>query len=145
MSDAQHVSAHPAPKRDAVGRWESFFALFGGPIAWFIQLNAGFALASQPCFVEGTRAVNISNDWSRPAILILVAATCAIALAAMFISWRAYQRTADESNGDHLHVMEVGTGRTRFLALWGVCLSAGAALVTILTAIAFMVLPRCAG
>jgi hypothetical protein len=76
---------------------------------------------------------------------MLIAAACAIALSAMLVSWRAYKRTEDEGVGDHRHVMEVGSGRTRFLALWGVYLSAGSALVTVLTAVAFVVLPRCAG
>ena len=145
MNDAQHLSHHPAPKRGAVRPHESFFALFAGPIAWFVQLNAGFALASQPCFVNGARALTLPHDWTRPAMLGLVVATCALALVACALSWRAYKRTEDESPGDHRHLLEVGTGRTRFLAIWGVYLSAGAALVTILTALAFMVLPRCAG
>ena len=42
-------------------------------------------------------------------------------------------------------VMEVGSGRTRFLALWGIFLGAGAAVTIVLTAVAFWVLPRCAG
>ena len=145
MNRAQPLNDHPAPKRDAVRPHESFFGLFGGAIAWFIQLSAGFALASQPCFVAGTRALSLTQDWSRPAMLILIAASCAVALLATFISWRAYQRTKDESAGDHRHVLNVGAGRTRFLAIWGVYLSAGSALVTLMTGIAFMVLPRCAG
>jgi hypothetical protein len=145
MSDARHAGSHPAPKRDALRPHEGFFALFGGPVAWFIQLNAGFALASQPCFIDGARALELPRDSTRPAMLTLIAAACAIALIAMYVSWRAYKRTEDESPGDHRHLLEVGTGRTRFLALWGVYLSAGSALVTLMTAVAFFVLRRCAG
>lgn len=145
MSDAQHLSRHPAPKRDALRPHEGFFALFGGPVAWFIQLNAGFALASQPCFIEGTRVLDLPHDATRAVMLSLIAAACAVALIAMAVSWRAYKRTEDESAGDHRHLLEVGSGRTRFLALWGVYLSAGSALVTLMTAMAFIVLPRCAG
>jgi hypothetical protein len=47
-----------------------FFALFGGPLAWFLQLNAGFALASQPCFQNGERTgmPHLAADWTGPAI-----------------------------------------------------------------------------
>jgi hypothetical protein len=145
MNDDRHLSHHPAPTRGAVRPHESFFALFGGAIAWFIQLNAGFALASQPCFVAGTRVLSLPHDWTRPAMLIMIGASCAVALLATFISWRAYERTKDESAGDHRHILDVGAGRTRFLAIWGVYLSAGSALVTLMTGIAFIVLPRCAG
>lgn len=75
---------------------------------------------------------------------ILIAAT-AIALLATLSAWRAYQRSKTEDTGDHRHLMEVGGGRTRFLAFWGICFGAGSALVIVLTAVAFFVLPRCAG
>ena len=42
-------------------------------------------------------------------------------------------------------LMEIGAGRTRFLALWGMVLGVGFALAAAITAVAFIVLPRCAG
>jgi hypothetical protein len=55
MSSADpHVSHHPAPQRQVLPR-QSFFAVFGGPLAWFLQLNADFALASNPCFINNER------------------------------------------------------------------------------------------
>jgi Na+-driven multidrug efflux pump len=116
---------------------ESFFALFGGPLAWFIQLTASFALVSQMCLRGGERT------WT--AMIAVTVAACLIALLATLVSWRAYARTKDEKAGDHRHVLEVGSGRTRFLALWGVMLGAGSAMAIALTAVAFFVLPRCAG
>jgi hypothetical protein len=141
------LSHHPAPKRHAVRLHESFFALFGGPLAWFVQLNVGFALASQPCFRDGERmlAPRFNPDWTWTAMIAATVIACVIGLLAALISWRAYVRTLDEGAGGHRHVLEVGSGRTRFLALWGVVLGAGAALATGLTAVAFFVLPRCAG
>lgn len=51
-------------------------------------------------------------------IAVMITA-CAIALLAALISWRAYVRTQDEAAGGHGQVWDVGSGRTRFLALWG--------------------------
>ncbi len=137
---------HPAPKAGHVGLVESFFAVFAGPLAWFVQLTAGFALAAQPCFssIDPSAAAR-EAAWTRAAMIGLVAAGGLVALAAAYVSWRAYKRTADESGGDQRHLMEVGTGRTRFLALWGVILGAGAALAISFTAVAILVLPRCGG
>jgi hypothetical protein len=138
---------HPAPKRHAAGLHETLFALFGGPIAWFIQMNAGFALASQPCFQDGLRLIEPIgiSDRSRGIMIAVIVIAFAVALASAALAWRMYLRTEDEAKGDHRHVMEVGAGRTRFLALWGVMLGSGSAIATILTAAGVVVLPRCAG
>jgi hypothetical protein len=146
-SDQSQLSPHPAPKRQAIGLHETLFALFGGPIAWFIQMNAGFALASQPCFQDGLRLVEptAASDRSWGMMIALIVIAFAVAIASAALSWRVYARTEDEAKGDHRHLMEVGAGRTRFLALWGILLGAGSAVATLLTAAGVFVLPRCAG
>jgi hypothetical protein len=137
---------HPAPKAGALGLVEGFFAVFAGPLAWFVQLTAGFALAAQPCFSSSdAHAATRVAAWTEATLIALVIAAGVVALAATFVAWRAYQRAEDEAGGDHRHVMEVGAGRTRFLALWGVILGAGSALATSFTAVAILVLPRCGG
>jgi hypothetical protein len=142
----RYSSHHPAPKRNALRSQKSFFALFGGPLAWFVQLNVSFALASQPCFLHGERIATLAAaaDWTRPLMIALTMIAGVIALLSALISWRAYQRIEDEGDGDPRRGIEVGTERRRFLALWGIALGAGFALATAFTAIAFFV-PRCAG
>jgi hypothetical protein len=122
------VVRNPAPGRLR----ESFFGLFGGPLAWFVQLCCGFALASQPCFLGGTRvaAPPPALQWTWPAMIFLMAAAVAIALLSLLVSWRTFTRS---------------TGRTRFLALWGILLGGSFALAAAFTAVAFLTLPRCAG
>jgi hypothetical protein len=142
-----HLEHHPAPQRHVLPPLQSFFVLFGGPLAWFLQLNADFALASNPCFFDNERTVAppLASGWTWSAMIFIAAAACAMALAAMLTAWRAYRLTQQESGGDHHALMEVGAGRTRFLALWGLCFAGGSALLIVLTALAFVVLPRCAG
>jgi hypothetical protein len=124
----------------------SLFALFGGPLAWFAQLNVGFALASQPCFHDGERigVPHFSPDWTWAAMITVTVIACIIALLAALISWRAYARAPVEKVGDD-RLPQVGGGRTHFLALWGVVLGLGSAIAAGLTVVAFFVLPRCAG
>jgi hypothetical protein len=143
----RHPTDEPAPKSHEMKLHEGFFAIFGGPLAWFIQLNAGFALASEPCFRDGMRlVVPVSTpDWTWAAMLAIIAIAFIVAVGSAILSWRVYLRTEDEGKGDHRHVMEVGSGRTRFLALWGVFLGGGASIATLLTLVGFWVLPRCAG
>ena len=78
-------------------------------------------------------------------MVALLIAGVLVALVACLVSWRAYARTRDEAGGDHRHLIEVGAGRTRFLALWGMLLGAGFAVATSLTAVAFLLVPRCDG
>jgi amino acid transporter len=139
MTQDAALSHHPAPLRHQVSRAEAIFAVVGGPLAWFVQLCAGYALATRPCFPP------TGFQWSFPLMVILLIAGVVVALAAFAVSWRTFARTRNESGGDHRHLMQVGAGRTRFLALWGMLLGAGFTVATSLTAVAFLLVPRCDG
>jgi hypothetical protein len=139
------LTHHPAPHRDRVMTIESAFGLLAGPAGWFLQLCAGFALASTPCFIAGTRVVASGVPWAWPTMIAASTAGVLLGLEALFVSWRVLQRTKEETTGNHRHLIEVGSGRTRFLALWGVCLGAGFTLVTLLTFVAFTTVPKCVG
>jgi len=136
-----------APHSRRVKLHESFFGLFGGPFAWYLQLCAGYALASEPCFRGGDRIVAPvpALQWTLAAMILSMAAAVVVALLSLLVSWRAYRRTQDEAPGGTAHVAEAGAGRTRFLALWGVLLGGSFALSTAITGVAFLTLPRCAG
>jgi amino acid transporter len=145
-SDA-HIAEHPAPQAQRVSSRESFFALFAGPLAWFIQLVVGYALASEPCFRARSRAAAPPPEllWTKPGMVALTVVAVAISMASFAISMRAFNRTRNEARGGAHHVMEAGAGRTRFLALWGMVLGAGFAVAAAITAVAFIAVPRCAG
>jgi len=136
-----------APQAHRVRLHESFFGLFGGPIAWFLQFCAGYALASEPCFRAAERVESPipALQWTLPAMILSMAAAVAIALLSLLVSWRAYRRTQDEAAGDTANLAESGAGRTRFLSLWGVLLGSAFAVATAMTGVAFLTLPRCAG
>lgn len=141
------VQQHPAPQAARVKLQESFFALFGGPVAWYVQLCGGYALASGPCFHGGDRlaAPPLALHWTGPAMILAMATAVVVSLLSLLISWLAYRRTRTEVQGDARQSMEADSGRTRFLALWGILLSGAFALATTFTAVAFLTLSRCAG
>lgn len=120
-------------------------AVFGGPVAWFLQLCAGYALATQPCFREGHRvaAPAANMQWSWPVMIGCMIAAILIALSAFIVSFNAYRQNRDRPGG--IPILYDGAERTRFLALWGIVLGIGFALITAFTAVAFATLPRCAG
>jgi hypothetical protein len=145
MSAIEPQVNRPASQRRTLPPRQTFFVVFGGPLAWFLQLNASYALASNPCFFQNERVIapQLAHDWSGRVMIVIAVAAFAVALAATFTAWRAYRRTKAENSGDRR--LDTGAGRSRFLALWGTCLGSGSALFIIVTAAAFFVLPRCAG
>jgi hypothetical protein len=123
------------------------FAVAGGPLAWFLQLNAGYALANFPCFPGDQRmtAPLEGYGWSFPTMVAALVAGVLISLASTWASWRTLQRTRRIGPDEHRDLLEIRTSRTRFLAEWGVIYGIGFALTTLLTCVAFIVMPRCGG
>jgi hypothetical protein len=146
-ADTHPMNPHVALHGERLRLAERFFGVFGGPAAWFIQLCAGYGLASQPCFVNGAWVAQLpaNSHWTWLAMVILMIAAAVVALLAFLVSWRAFKRTQHEVRGNEVHLMETATGRARFLALWGILLGLGFAVASALTAVAFATLPRCAG
>ncbi len=141
------LSHSPAPHAERVGLWRIAFGITAGPVAWFIQVCAGEALATEPCFPDGQRypMPPTSLDWSWPALVILLVLCVLLAFAAFLTSWRTYQATCAEDADRHGSLMDEGLGRTRFMALWGLLYGAGFCLVTLFTLVGYIALPRCAG
>lgn len=134
------------PSRAQRGTWlASVFGLLGGPAAWYLQLCAGYVLASGPCFPHAIRRPTPLDGfaWTWPALVAILIFGVLVALAACLTSWRLLRRT--QHGSPERQALEPGVRRTHFLALWGVVYGAGFAVATLITAVAYIVLPRCAG
>ena len=126
---------------------QSFFGLFGAPIAWYVQLCAGVPLASESCYpgTERRLALPAHFGWTRGAIAALMIAACIVSLAALSSSWAAYRRSSEEMLRSPAEAARIGADRACFLALWGIVFGAGFAVASVITFLAYFVLPRCAG
>ncbi len=145
--DTSMLSAHPARHGRRLSTRRAWFILFGGPLAWFAQLCLGSMLASWPCFAGMERLVAPlpGYHWTRgAAVALMLLATITSALAGA-LAWRTFDAVCDESVGDTDMFAAIGRGRTRFVALWGVILGVSFAIVSPLTLLAFVLVPRCAG
>ena len=145
--NAPVVALHEQPREGGGQPHESFFALFAGPLAWLLQLYAGYALASQGCSPGSGRRLTLPAHllWTRPAIAIVVIASGLVSLLALVSSRRSYRRSAGKLPGAAAEAVRVGAQRTCFLSLWGIIFSAGAAVGSILILFGFFLLPQCAG
>jgi len=141
------LRADPSPQRERAWSAAVAFGLLGGPGAWFIQLCSGYPLATWPCFPHDLRGTSVvpGSGWTWPALIAILIAGVLLALGAFLVSWRTWQRSQLQASGAQREALEIGAGRTRFLALWGMIYGAGFAIATLITAVAYIVLPRCAG
>jgi hypothetical protein len=141
------IALHTHSREKAGRLHESFFALFAGPLAWGVQLNSGYALASQACYPGSERRLALPAHlaWTRAAIAMIMIAACLVSLLALASSLRSYRRSAGERGRDAAEPTRSAAQCTCFLALWGMVFSAGAAVGSVLTFFAYFVLPQCAG
>jgi hypothetical protein len=118
------------------------FVIFAGPLAWFAELNIGYALATQPCFRADQRlsVPDIRWAWSHAGLLALAALCMLIALWAFLSSMAALRQQSGS-----LHSTTAAGSRPQFAALWGVALGGGFFVATLLTGVGLAVLPRCGG
>lgn len=136
---------HPAPQADKLSTGMALTMLFAGPLAWFLQLCASVVLLGWPCFPMMDRLGQpmLHYGWTRLAAAVLLLIALAVAVAAGLLSLRKLREVSDEKEGGHRDLIEIGHGRTRFTAMWGVILSFSFAVVIVLTAIPFLLVPRC--
>ena len=136
-----------APQADRVGWGQMTFAIVAAPLAWFILVCAGEALANEACFPYGPRlrAPLAGLEWTWPALIALLIACVLVSLAAILISWKMYRVTCSEEGGKQAGLLDEGVGRTRFMALWGLLYSVGFCAATLFSVASYWALPRCGG
>lgn len=135
---------HAAPLRHRVAFPVLTFSLFGGVVAWMVQLLTGFAVSSYICF-GGRPGPHLAETppwlgWTIGAVTVIC---LLIAAAAMAASISLIRRTSEEHRQESGGVMDAGEGRTRFLAIWG-AFTSGVFIVAIAVNVgAWYLVPLC--
>jgi hypothetical protein len=140
---AQFSTGHPAPQRDKVSLLALGFGLAAAPLAWAAQTIIGYALSSHACFPgDSPRSMPLFAGAGQFAITINLIAI-AIAVLAAATAYRSWRATRDEDDGRLRHLVEIGEGRTRFLALCGMLTSVGFLVAMIFASLAILLVPLC--
>jgi len=134
---------HPSPERGKVPIPLMLAALFLAPAVWTLQILSAYVLAARSCFpayspLAGPRVPGMSG-WTVVGCLLALA-LAGISLWASTLAWR---RTRREKKGGAHEALDVGEGRTRFLALCGVIVTAIFAAAIIFDALAALLLRQC--
>jgi hypothetical protein len=100
-----------------------WFGLFGAPAAWSVQLLVNYALVAHACFPKSEPLASPALGGLHAIVLGTSFAALAIALAAAVTAGRSLRGSRHESHGGNGALLEVGEGRTGFMALAGVLVS----------------------
>jgi hypothetical protein len=121
----------------------ALFGVLAGPLAWFVQLCVGVWLANAPCYPGAIRylAPPHSLAWTWPMLIVLLVVCATVAFAAFLLSWRTWRAAGSQTPS----ATAPAAARAHFMALVGVVYGAGFCVATLLTVVAFVTLPRCAG
>ncbi|HET6580196.1 MAG TPA: hypothetical protein VFG66_17900 [Gemmatimonadales bacterium] len=136
-------AAHPAPAGHRVALGALWFGLFGAPVVWSIQLMLNYGLVTHSCFPASEPRTTPLFGGLRTTVLLAGAVALAIALAAGVTAWRSWRATRHEHPGGQESLLEVGEGRTRFMALAGMLVSGLFVLGVIMNAIPLFIMPLC--
>jgi hypothetical protein len=132
-----------APSAGTVPAAALWFGLFGAPAMWSLQLVTNSAFVSHSCFPKSVPlATPITGSlWGVVLLTSIVAAV--VAAAAGATAWRSWRRTQEEHHGGHETLLEVGEGRTRFMAVAGLLLSTIFLFGIVMNALPLFLLPPC--
>jgi small-conductance mechanosensitive channel len=136
-------TADAAPQRHRVSPWALWFGLFGAPLVWSVQLLVGYGVDAHSCFPHTVRRLAPAFGWTWGLQFVVGIAALAGSLLALLVAYRSWRATASEDRGGHGHLLDVGEGRTRFMAFSGILVSALFTLAVLLNWVPLFIVPTC--
>jgi hypothetical protein len=133
---------HPAPARHAIHPAALWFGLFAAPLLWSAQELASYALVAHACYPRTTLLGAPMYGAEGLAIVVGVVAL-AVGVAAGLTAYRAWRVSRTEDEGEQERLLDVGEGRTRFMAFAGLLLSSLFSLAIAFNLGAIFLLPTC--
>jgi uncharacterized membrane protein YeiB len=138
-------TGHPAPHRARARLTALLFGICAAPAAWNAQILFSSALSGFVCYPHATPLEAPLWGGSRPLLVAVSIIGMLVAIAAGLISWRSWSRTSDERPGSFHHLLELGEGRTRFMATVGMLTSALFLIALAFELSALCLVPSCGG
>lgn len=119
------------------------YGLIAAPMAWICGQVASSTLAQEACFPRTEPLMSPAflgvHLWNAG----ILGVALAISASGAVVAARAWSRTQHEQTGDRHTLLDVGEGRSRFMALAGMITSVGFMIATLFSAPALLVVPAC--
>lgn len=142
-SSLSPTDSHPSPKRGAVAPWLLLTGLAAGPFGWILQLLVDYGLSSGLCMGRRTMAQHPSENGELFALVAVNLLCLAIALGGLALCYDSWRKVRDEKPGGGHRTLNVGEGRSRFLALAGMLTAGGFALAILFNTVEPFMIPAC--
>jgi hypothetical protein len=136
-------SGHPAPHANRVGILRLLLLLAGAPIAWAVQIAAGYGAAAYACYPDRASLAAPVLPHLHGALVTLSVVAIAVSLLCALLSYRSWRTTRHEFEGDHHHLLDAGEGRTRFMSMCALISSVMFALALVLTTSVLVLVAPC--
>jgi hypothetical protein len=134
---------HPAPLRQAVAPGLLAFAVLAAPVAWSLEVLVNLSVTSPTCYPKDHPLIAPMLTGTASVLTGVQIAVFAIGIAGAIAAAICWRRTRDEGHGDAHSLVEVGEGRTRFLAMCSIILSSVFVVAMVFTATAFAMIRLC--
>ena len=133
---------HPAPQRGRVHLAVLIFGVFVGPVVWALHLFFNSGMAGEVCYPGPAPRLTHLPDL-RLLFGLSGGVAILVALSGAYVSYRSWRSTREEREGSHHRLIEVGEGRTRFLAFAGIFVSLLFAVVIFCDSVSVLLVPAC--
>jgi hypothetical protein len=136
---------HPAPARHRVGARALWFGVLGAPAAWSAHTVIATSINSSACIVDrdATAPAGVQAGTVIWIVLLVLSVTLLVVavsgLVTSIMNWRSTTRA--EVGKEEL--LDIGEGRTRFMAMGGILLGAIFSLLLVFNSIAVLIAPQC--
>jgi hypothetical protein len=114
---------HPAPRRGIVRLPTLWFGIFGAPVAWALELIAGYSLIAHYCYPRDVPLDTPPYGALRVTGMIVCIVLVLVGVAALGTAIHSWRLMRHGHPAEHHELLEVGEGRARFMAFGGVLLS----------------------
>lgn len=138
----ENIPEHPSPHRRAVGLAQLTYGLAAAPTGWLCAQIAASGLAQAACF-PGPEPLTSAAFGVAPLDLVLLFLSLLISASAALAAFAAWRRTRGEQAGGTHALVEVGEGRSRFMAFAGLLTSLGFMAAGLFSLPAALLVPAC--
>jgi hypothetical protein len=143
MAPTRTPENHPSEGRGETGLAALLYGLIAAPCAWIVAqiFCSGLAsLACHPKYEPLATPAFAGTSLAHAMTLVLAGVVCA---SGAIVAYRAWRRTRGEHKGGSQTLLEVGEGRSRFMALAGVLTSVGFLVAVAFSIPAEILVPLC--
>ncbi|MBL1264264.1 hypothetical protein [Candidatus Methylomicrobium oryzae] len=141
--DARKDPFHPSPHREEVGLTSLWIGILGAPLIWMALEMVSSALTASLCKTDTTSIAPQHTDTVWQYLLPINLVAFLLALIAAGVAINNWRKVRHERAGSAHDLLEIGEGRTRFLAMFGLLTSGGFLIALIFSALMLFLVPLC--